>query len=88
MDSETGAAQFEAAIEELQRIVDLLERDDLELDDALRLFETGVGHLRTANALLADAKGRIEELIEAASGELKTVPLDLSADETGEESSG
>jgi exodeoxyribonuclease VII small subunit len=81
MTSETGAAEFEAAIKELQRIVDLLERDDLELDEALSLFETGVTHLRTANELLGDAKGRIEELIEAASGDLNAIPLDLSANE-------
>ena len=81
MTSETGAAEFEAAIKELQRIVELLERDDLELDEALGLFETGVKHLRTANALLGEAKGRIEELIEAASGDLNAVPLDLPVDE-------
>jgi exodeoxyribonuclease VII small subunit len=81
MTSETGAAEFEAAIKELQRIVELLERDDLELDEALSLFETGVTHLRTANTLLGEAKGRIEELIEAASGDLNALPLDLPADE-------
>jgi len=84
MTSETGAAEFEAAIKELQRIVELLERDDLELDEALSLFETGVTHLRTANALLGEAKGRIEELIEAASGDLNAIPLDLPADEGAE----
>ena len=87
MTSETGAAEFEAAIKELQRIVELLERDDLELDEALRLFETGVTHLRTANVMLGEAKGRIEELIEAASGDLSAMPLDLSADE-GPETEG
>lgn len=82
MPSETGAAEFEAAIRELQRVVDLLERDDLELDDALQLFESGVTHLRTANELLSVAKGRIEELIEASSGDLNAIPLDLPADES------
>ena len=80
MATDSGAAEFEAAIKELQRVVDLLERDDLELDEALALFETGVTHLRTANELLAVAKGRIEELIEAASGDLNAVPLDLPAE--------
>lgn len=82
MTSETGAAEFEAAIKELQRIVELLERDDLELDEALSLFEIGVTHLRTANTLLGEAKGRIEELIEAASGDLNAIPLDLPADDS------
>ena len=88
MTSETGAAEFEAAIRELQRIVELLERDDLELDEALSLFETGVTHLRTANALLSEAKGRIEELIEAASGDLDASPLDVPADEPAGEEDG
>ncbi len=89
-DEDSASAEpeeFEAAIRELERIVDLLDRDDVELDEALRLFERGVTHLRTANRLLADARGKIEELIEDASGGLSSSELELP-DSTGSATGG
>ena len=74
---------FEATMTELERIVAALDREELDLDEALRLFEDGVGHVRRANRLLEDVRGRIEELIEASSEEVRTVELavDVSDEE-------
>ncbi|MEE9579586.1 MAG: exodeoxyribonuclease VII small subunit, partial [Gemmatimonadota bacterium] len=60
-----------------------LDREELDLDEALRLFEDGVRHVRRANRLLEDVRGRIEELIEASSEEVRTVELavDVSDEE-------
>ena len=66
---------FEATMAELERIVVALDREELDLDEALRLFEDGVRHVRRANRLLEDVRGRIEELIEASSEEVRTVEL-------------
>jgi exodeoxyribonuclease VII small subunit len=66
---------FEATMAELERIVVALDREELDLDEALRLFEDGVGHVRRANRLLEDVRGRIEELIGASSEEVRTVEL-------------
>jgi|COG998Drversion2_1049125.scaffolds.fasta_scaffold14742_3 exodeoxyribonuclease VII small subunit len=66
---------FEATMAELERIVAALDREELDLDEALRLFEDGVSHVRRANRLLEDVRGRIEELIEASSEEVRTVEL-------------
>ena len=66
---------FEATMAELERIVGALDREELDLDEALRLFEDGVRHVRRANRLLEDVRGRIEELIEASSEEVRTVEL-------------
>ena len=74
-------SEFEAALAELERIVARLDREELSLDEALEMFETGVSHLRTAGRLLDDARGVVEELIEDASGELATVDFDLPAGE-------
>lgn len=71
------AADFETALAELETIVTRLDRDELELDEALALFREGVEHLRTASRLLGDARGRVEELIETASGELSEVEFEL-----------
>lgn len=74
------APDFEEALGELEEIVRALDGDDLELDEALALFERGVGRLRVASRLLDDAEGRVEELIEDASGALSAADLDLDAD--------
>lgn len=79
--AETSPSEFETALEELERIVTRLDREDVELDEALELFETGVQHLRTASRLLQEARGVVEELIEDAAGELDTVEFDLPTED-------
>jgi exodeoxyribonuclease VII small subunit len=69
--------EFEASLQRLEEIVGRLDREELELDEALALFEEGVGHLRDASRLLDDAEGVVEELIQDASGELEAVDFDL-----------
>jgi exodeoxyribonuclease VII small subunit len=54
---------LEARLQRLDQIVAALEREDLELDDALKLFEEGIAHLRSAQAVLNTAELQIEKLI-------------------------
>ncbi len=54
---------FEAALEQLEAIVDRLEQGDLALEDALRAFEAGVGLTRRCAKQLTDAERRIEVLV-------------------------
>ena len=58
------AAKLEHALIRLDAIVASLEREDLELEEALRLFEEGVGHLRSARQILESAELKIGRLIE------------------------
>jgi exodeoxyribonuclease VII small subunit len=60
--------QLGARIQRLQRIVAELEREDIELEDALRLFEEGVTHLRAAEGLVARSELLIERLLEQTGG--------------------
>ena len=55
---------LEQRLDRLDEIVRSLEREDLELEQALKLFEEGIAHLRHAQDLLADADLRIERLVE------------------------
>lgn len=57
-----------ARIHRLQRIAADLDRDDIELEDAMRLFEEGVAHLRAAESLVRQAELRIERLLEDTDG--------------------
>jgi exodeoxyribonuclease VII small subunit len=65
---------FEQALARLEEIVRELERDDLDLDKALRLFEEGIALLRTANGSLQQADARVQQLIETADGTLTVTP--------------
>jgi exodeoxyribonuclease VII small subunit len=65
---------LEARLQRLDQIVTALEREDLELDDALKLFEEGIAHLRAAQEVLNTAELRIEQLIESAAG-VRTQPV-------------
>ena len=74
---------FEGALEELQTIADSLERNDLDLDQALRLFERGIERLRAAGRLLDSAHGRVEELVHGASDSLEIRPVDMGPEDSG-----
>jgi exodeoxyribonuclease VII small subunit len=65
---------FEDDLARLELIVRSLEQEQLPLADALRLFEEGVGRLRSASAALTDAEGRVRELVEDADGTLRVEP--------------
>ena len=54
----------------LETLVRRLEQDDVELDEALALFEEGVRHLRTARERLTSAEARVQQVLEQADGEL------------------
>lgn len=84
MNEEAGGGEeigFEEAVEELERIVRRLDRDEMPLDEAMELFEDGVGHLRRASATLDEARGRVEELVEDAAGELDVVDFEVPDDD-------
>ena len=76
--SRDRVSEFETALAELERILEALDGEELRLDEALELFERGVGHLREANQLLEVARAGVEELIADSAGDLRTVTVDSS----------
>lgn len=78
---ETGTPDLEARLSRLESIVAALERDDLELEEALRLFEEGIGHIRATRELLAAAELRITYLLENDDGDAAPQADTVSADE-------
>lgn len=65
---------FEAALGELEARVAKLERGDLALEDALRIFEEGVALVRECHERLDAADARIIALTASAEG-IREVPL-------------
>lgn len=84
-DGQGAERDFETALRELEAIVARLDAEDVDLDEAMELFERGVSRLRRANRLLDEAKGRVEELITESSGALRTAPIDAATPGDGEE---
>ena len=68
---------FEAALAELEAIVDQLEKGAVALDELIRLYERGEALKRRCDELLQNAEMRIEKITLSADGALKgVVPLD------------
>jgi exodeoxyribonuclease VII small subunit len=68
---------FEAALAELEQIVDQLEKGAVALDESIRLYERGEVLKKRCDELLKNAEMRIEKITLAADGGFKgVVPLD------------
>ncbi len=59
-DEELG---LEQRIRRLEEILTRMESDDVSLEEALELFEEGVGHVRRAETILSETELRVEELL-------------------------
>jgi exodeoxyribonuclease VII small subunit len=68
--TEPQAPTFEAALKQLEEIVQRLERGELPLEESLKLYEEGIRLSRLCHAKLEEAEGRIELLMKDARGEL------------------
>jgi exodeoxyribonuclease VII small subunit len=60
---------FEAALKQLEEIVQRLEKGELALEESLKLYEDGVRLARLCHAKLQEAEGKIELLMKDARGE-------------------
>ena len=61
--SEKKELNFEELIEKLEEITNKLEKEQLSLDDSVKLFEEGMRISKECNTKLEDAEKRITVLI-------------------------
>jgi len=59
---------YEENVRQLEQIVQSLERGDLPLDEALKLFETGTKLIRASTKLLDTAEQKVVTLIQNDDG--------------------
>jgi len=76
---------FEVAMAELQALVRRLEEGKLDLEAAIMAYERGVALRQRCDALLEDARLRIEKLVVDRDGQLHAQPFEKL---TGEKISG
>ena len=64
--------KFEKAMTRLEKIVEELERGDLDIDKSLEIFEEGIKMSRACSKKLNEAEAKIEKLTKGKKGELVT----------------
>jgi exodeoxyribonuclease VII small subunit len=77
----SATPDFEAALAELEEIVQKLEQGDLSLEESLRQFERGVALTRSCQKSLRQAEQKIRILARRDDGEV--VEQDFEAGEPG-----
>ncbi len=77
--------KFEAALEDLENVVEQLESGDLSLENSLATFEKGVRLVKFCNQKLTEVEKKIELLVKERDGKLQLTPLDdLGEKDAGE----
>lgn len=68
--------KFEAALEELEKVVERLESGELSLEESLAAFEDGVRLVKFCNQKLTEVEKKIELLVKDKDGKLQLKPLE------------
>ena len=71
-----GHPSFAEQLERLEAIVRRLEAEDLDLDDALQLFEEGIERLRQARERLTAAEAKVKQVVADHAGNLRVEDFD------------
>ena len=72
MENRKEPPAFEAALEELETIVERMEDGEPSLEESLKLFERGMGLTRRCQKALDDAEQRIQSLADSESPPMET----------------
>jgi exodeoxyribonuclease VII small subunit len=75
-EAESSTPALAEELARLEEIVRKLEADDVELDEALVLFEEGVARLRAARDRLTAAELKVQAVLEEAGGVIRLTDLD------------
>ncbi len=74
---DVAAMTFEQALGELERIVQELERGQLDLDAAIKAYERGSELKAHCTAKLREAQLRVERISLAGDGKAQAVPVEI-----------
>ena len=79
-------AKFEECLQRLEEIVNQLEKGDIPLENALRLFEEGMQLSTSCRKELEEAEGKVEILLKQ-DGKLQPEPFEPLVEKAGPKSS-
>jgi exodeoxyribonuclease VII small subunit len=83
--SKSGAKTFENAFSELEDVVRKLETGGLSLDEATKLFESGMKLATKCNEILTTSELKITRLQANFASQMNLVPDDANDDDAGYE---
>ena len=69
---------FEEALQKLERVVEVMESDELPLETLLAKYEEGIKLVKVCQDTLAEAELKIQQLEKNAAGEFTLKPLEVS----------
>jgi exodeoxyribonuclease VII small subunit len=76
-NSDIAAMSFEQALDQLEKIVDDLERGDVPLEQSIRIYERGEALKKHCDTLLSAAEDKVQKIRLGRNGEpVGTEPLD------------
>jgi len=64
MSRKKSPSLFEDAMQELEKLVEQMERGDISLEESLKAFERGINLTRTCQQALQDAEQKVQILLE------------------------
>lgn len=73
--SDENQLDFEAALSELEQLVDRMEKGELTLEDALKDFERGVELTRECQTALNNAEQKVQQLVDE-NGQIQLIPFE------------
>ena len=68
--TDTSKPTFEQALQQLEQLVQKLEKGELPLEESLALYEEGIRLSRLCHGKLEEAEGKIAMLMKDARGEV------------------
>jgi exodeoxyribonuclease VII small subunit len=76
MAARTRTNEFEKSFQQLEKIVQRLEGEELPLDESLQLFEEGIRLSRFCHQRLEEVEKKIELILADAKGQPRVEPFD------------
>ena len=76
LPEDIAAMSFEAALQELESVVQKLESGQVSLEDSIDMYTLGTQLKQHCEARLSDAQARIEKVVVSGDA-LKTEPADI-----------
>lgn len=86
MAKKKTSPDFESALQELESLVEQMEKGDISLEESLKAFERGIVLTRTCQQALKEAEQKVNVLLEK-NGTVDLQPLDDAGDGDEEKSS-
>ena len=75
MPKKSSPLNFEKALQELEALVERMEKGEISLEDSLKDFERGIELTRTCQKALQEAEQKVQILMEK-NGQLKVEPFE------------